>query len=1191
MKLTQLEVHGFKSFADRVRLSFADGVTGVVGPNGCGKSNVIDAFRWVLGAQKTSQLRSDKMENVIFNGTAKRKRANLAEVSVTFENTKNILPTEFSTVTITRKLYRDGESEYRLNDVPCRLKDILNLFMDTGIGADSYAIIELGMVSDILTDKNDSRRNLFEEAAGISKYKVKKKEALGKLDDTQQNLERVEDLLFEIEKNLKTLERQAKRAEKYFGLKTEYRALSLQLALLHSRHLREKRSELTTQLQAAQDSLQGIQTRIAGQDAEILEMQTEVIDREQNLAAYQKQVNAHLEEIRKQESEKSVKVERLKYLQQREADLSAQVETARADISRFEQANRALEAQIDEANDEYDKHDFRLNELETALEELRLSVKNRQERVEEMNQELRAKEKALQAVEKDAGYLTIQIQSLQQELERTAQDKENRTGEMGGFQAKITELEAEIQRKSDKLEDLKRRKSEVDAEARSVAQAIEHQNEERLNTQRQLDALQNEFKLTKSLVENLEGYPESLKFLKKASGWAARPTLLSDIFYTDEPYKLALETYLEPYLNCYVVDNAREAMAGIHLLRDGAKGRANFFVLDAVAQTPHARLTAHDLPHELASQARPVLDVVEFDDKYAPLAKALLGGAFLVFGDVPSALQGLPPEAAILHISGSVIARGAQVSGGSVGLFQGKRIGRAKNLERLQKQMLGLQSRLDEHQGAIQERKLRLQELQNDQTGLWIEDALREQNLLLRELSVLKAKQEEYQNVLGRIGKREQDVRAEIERLEAQRNSITPKSEALQDDVNALQQRLATATRELNERSEDLSELTQQHTQANFGFMEAKNRVASLKKDFLQNRDRVEEANAQLERIAAETARLRDEQHKLVNTGNEGDDNLLALYQRKKAMEEELGRLEFALNSVRTAVRTREDAIRTERRQKEELSATMSSLREQESQVTIALAGINQRLDFEFQLSLDALVPEEVFGDAGLPTEANLAERETQVLALRDQLQRFGEVNPTAIEAYKEIKERYDFMAEQRDDLMKAKADLLQTITEIDETAKEKFLGTFNAVREHFVRVFKSLFSEDDKADLVLKDPENPLESPIEITAQPKGKRPLTINQLSGGEKTLTAISLLFSIYLIKPAPFCIFDEVDAPLDDANIDKFNRIITEFSANSQFILVTHNKRTMAKTNVLYGVTMEEAGVSRVLPVSLEQLSLN
>lgn len=1191
MKLTQLEIHGFKSFADRVRLSFAEGVTGVVGPNGCGKSNVIDAFRWVLGAQKTSQLRSDKMENVIFNGTAKRKRANLAEVSISFENTKNILPTEYSTVTVTRKLYRDGESEYRLNDVPCRLKDILNLFMDTGIGADSYAIIELGMVSDILTDKNDSRRTLFEEAAGISKYKIKKKEALNKLDDTQQNLERVADLLFEIEKNLKTLERQAKRAEKYFGLKAEYRVLSLQLALLQSRHLRERRTTLAAELQAAQDTLQGIQTRIAGQDAEILDMQTEVIDREQNLTAYQKQVNAHLEDIRKRESEKSVKAERLKYLQQREADLTTQVEAARADVSKFEQANRGLEAQIDEANDEFDKHEFRLNELETSLEELRMSVKNRQQQVDEMGQELRSKEKILQNVEKDAGYLRIQIQGLQQELERTAVDRESRTGEIGGFQAKITELETEIQLKNTRLEDLKTRRAEVDAEARSLAQELDSLNDERLNTQRQLDALQNEFKLTKSLVENLEGYPESLKFLKKTAGWAAKPTLLSDIFYTEEPYKLALENFLEPYLNCYVVDSAREAMAGIHLLRDGAKGRASFFVLDTLGNNIHPRLTIKDLPAELAAQARPVLELVEFDEKYAPLAHALLGSAFLTFGDAPSQFPALPPDTAILHISGSIVARGAQVSGGSVGLFQGKRIGRAKNLERLQKQIGNLQQRLEEQDARVQERKMRQLELQNDQTSVQIEDAQREQNLLMREMSVLKAKQEEYQNVLGRIGKREQDVQLEIERLQTQRDTITPRSENLMDEVNALQARLTAAQRDLQERAEDLSEITQQHTQANLGYMEAKNRVANLKKDFLQNRDRVEETNVQMERIAAEMARLRDEQQQLVDTNDGGDDDLVALYQRKKAMEEELTRLENALQSVRSAVRTREDGIRNERKQKEDLGAQISTLRDQETQVSIQLTGINQRLDFEFQLSLDALDVTEVFGEAGLPEAVDLAPMETQVHSLRDQLQRFGEVNPTAIEAYREIKERYDFMAEQRDDLLKAKADLLQTIDEIDVTAKEKFLATFNTVREHFIRVFKSLFSEDDKCDLVLKDPNSPLDSPIEITAQPKGKRPLTINQLSGGEKTLTAISLLFSIYLIKPAPFCIFDEVDAPLDDANIDKFNRIITEFSANSQFILVTHNKRTMAKTNVLYGVTMEEAGVSRVLPVSLEQLHLN
>ena len=454
MKLTDLHIHGFKSFADKVDLHFDDGVTGIVGPNGCGKSNVIDAFRWVLGEQKTKNLRSDKMEMVIFNGTKARKKSNFAEVSISFDNTKNILPTEYSSVKITRKLYRDGDSEYRINDVSCRLKDITNLFLDTGIGPDSYAIIELGMVSDILTDKNNARRQLLEEAAGISKYKRRKKETFNRLKATEEALDRVEDLLFEIEKQLKTLERQAKRAKKYRELKDEYKRISLQFTLLENARLITDKKKLAERIQNIADERSRLQTNILSREAEIEEFRLTLSKDEEELAKRQKALNVFTEEIRQKETAKSVRTEKLKYLEQRQTDLQNQLQSNADEAKHLEKHLEGLEGQVAEAQTIYDEEAAELKELEAELEELRESVDAANKTLEQYQTNLREKEQALQKLEKEKGYKEIQIQGIVRELERSSEDADTREEELSDYAKKLDELATRRQETAKLLEEL-----------------------------------------------------------------------------------------------------------------------------------------------------------------------------------------------------------------------------------------------------------------------------------------------------------------------------------------------------------------------------------------------------------------------------------------------------------------------------------------------------------------------------------------------------------------------------------------------------------------------------------------------------------------------------------------------------------------------------------------------------------------
>jgi len=1197
MRLTSLEIQGFKSFADRTKLRFDHNITGIVGPNGCGKSNVIDAIRWVLGEQKTRNLRSEKMEDVIFNGSDARKRANLAEVSITFENTRNLLPTEFSTITITRRLYRDGESEYLLNSVPCRLKDITNLLLDTGIGSDSYAIIELGMVDDLLKDKNNARRQLFEEAAGISRYKIRKKETLTRLDETEQSLARVEDIVFEIERNLKTLEKQAKRAEQYFALKGEYKEASARYACLMLHNHRQEAATLAEQIQTLRDNLTGTDARIAKHEARIQDLQRQLTDSETKLADEQKGLLAHNDAIRKLENERLVRSEKLNYLRQRQDQIAKQIDNAGTDRERLSQRLAELEVQIDNANATYDELEYRLGELETEREELQQAVTNRRRKVEELQQKVRSTERNLQERIREQDLRKVRIQTLEREQGHSVAERDRRA--QAGAQLRqeaesLATLQAEAQQRRDELA---RAKQTLEAEIETLREELQQLKDKHLGTQRRLDAARNEHDLTKSLVENLEGFPDSVKFLKKRSNeWAKEPALLSDLFSTDDAYKVAIESYLEPYMNYLVVQNRREAVEAVRLLGRSAKGRANFFILDDIAAQAPTDATPLPSGFDAAPHGlRLVLDLIDYQPRFAPLARLLFGQVYLTATEQLTALadelRHLAPGLTLLHQNGEVQLRPHSVGGGSVGLFTGKRIGRAKNLERLADDIAALTKQIDAERADMQAISQAIQDRLPQVPTRELQTAERELQTLSQQLSAARAKADESQNVLSGLDHRAQSVARDIEALQAEWNRYQPALDAQTDELHTLQDQLVQDERLLLQRTEAYTTTNNAFNEQNIKFLNQKNLVANLKKDFISIREQIQGSAQSRERLQQELAQLQRETEELVGRENEGADELVALYDRRKAWQERIEVQEETVRQIRSGIQQNENFIRKERTDKDRLQTEADTLRERLATLQLQQAGVAERLSVEFGLNIDELRPDELFGPDAVLSQQPVAKLEQTVLALRDRLNKFGEVNPTAIEAYNELRQRSDFINTQRADLVAAKKDLLDTIAELDTTARTRFMEAFTTIRDHFIRVFRTLFTQDDLCDLVLLNADDPLESPIDIIARPKGKRPLSINQLSGGEKTLTAISLLFAIYLLKPAPFCIFDEVDAPLDDANIDKFNNIIREFSRDSQFLLVTHNKRTMTHTNVMYGVTMAQTGISRILPVDLDALGLN
>lgn len=1186
MRLTKLEIQGFKSFADPIRLNFDAGITGIVGPNGCGKSNVVDSIRWVLGEQKTRNLRSDKMEDVIFNGTAKRKRANVAEVSITFENTKNILPTEYTTVTVTRKLFRDGDSEYLINNVPCRLKDIHNLFMDTGIGSDSYAIIELAMVEDLIKDKANARRMLFEEAAGVSRYKVRKKETLVKLGDVEKNLERVEDILFEIEKNLKSLEKQAKRAEQYLSLKAQYRHASSQMAYLKVQELLKQAEVLKQKDKELETQTTEVLASTHQHDARIQELNAEILKQEQELSKEQKKYNTHVDNIRKLERDKEVRNERLKYFQKTEEEQNQQLEQNKQKTDYNEKNIVRLENEVEQTAQLLTEREKIARDLEQQVAALQEQTKQQKAELDAHAQLLREKEQELQKQGSEKEMREFQIKSLEGQLQQNVADTQSRTKDIDAFKEKIDALTAEATELEAKVTGLRELKETTEKALTDTRAELDKLAEDLAQTRRTLDAKQNEYNLTKSLVDSLEGFPESVRWLKQQVDVTKEAPLVGDIFSCEEKHKVALENYLEPYMNYYVVHTRTDALRAIALLQDSAKGRANFFILEEINEEVGKRKAKVAFKPADGKPTHHVLDIAEYNEGYAELARYLLEGVYIYDGEVASA--DLPEQVAVIRSSGATISRRFAIGGGSVGLFEGKRIGRAKNLDKLDKEIQKLQSRMNKEELQRDLLKDRLETLQKQLPGRELDDSQRRLTDKQKELEVVKTKEGEYRNLIARTGARREELEAEITRLQQELEAQVPILANLKTEVEQLVARQAEMAQAWQQQNDNYTLLNQSFNQRNIDFHQTQNLLQNLKKELEQDKDRKVNLQMQAEQLKKNLTDARAQVQNLVDNNLSNDDEIVGLYDTKKQMEEHLTYLEDRLTNTKTSLQHADKTSREARNREHDIQMQRNELKDQINELRLQQSSVLERIQVEWNLSLDDLDVESLFGTKEPKT--TLKEVEDSVLKLREKYTKFGEVNTTAPEAYNEIKERHDFITEQKADLVGAKKDLMQTIEEIDVTAREQFMTAFNQIRDHFQRVFRTLFTQEDDCDIVLADANDPLESPIEVMARPKGKRPSAITQLSGGEKTLTAISLLFAIYLIKPAPFCIFDEVDAPLDDANIDKFNNIMQEFSNESQFIVVTHNKRTMVKTNVMYGVTMEETGVSRVLPVDLQTLNL-
>lgn len=1172
MRLKSLEIKGFKSFADKTVVHFDQNITGIVGPNGCGKSNIIDSIRWVIGEQKISQLRSENLESLVFNGSRTRSASGLAEVSLTFENTKNLLPTEFNTVTITRKFYKSGESEYRLNDVSCRLKDIQNLFMDTGVSTDSYSIIELGMVDDLIKDKENSRRRMLEQAAGISIYKTRKKEAKQKLDATEQDLARIEDLLFEINNQLKSLENQAKKAEKYFEIKKDYRELSIELAIASLEGFNLTYKELNEQTAAETDRKHQLEAQIAQDEAGIEQEKLDFIEKERALQALQHQFNDLLQTLRSKENDKNLAAQRLNFLQEKEGNLKTFLDKSEGQLKGLEESINFSSKQVAEEEAKLETFETQLDEYKSAVDEKRQVFDQQRASVDAVRSENLQIQRSQFEAEKKVAVADTSIQNLQRTIHQIEEERALRGSQLKQLEEERSTKEAELSSRQKDLLQLQEQHDRTKEQILESQQALEVRRQELAEENRKLDSRKNEFDLLKSLIDSMEGYPESVKFLHKNPNWNHEAPILSDIIYVKEEYRAAVENVLEPYLNYYVVNNLKEGLQAIHLLDEHKKGKANFFLLDKLSE-------AVKESHQPAGTI-PALNVIEVDGPFKQLAEHLLGNVFIAEDE--SALEN-SNGAVVLEKTGKYVKGKYSLTGGSVGIFEGKKIGRAKNLEKLKETIA-------EQDIVVTGLKAVIQQIHNEVIGFneqLKEQAIKQSQQDINQLSNLVFS---LQNKMENLHAQQSTSRNRLEELQLQlsgtQDAIAGTRQELQSLLSLITEtgeKLAAAELAYRSAEQDYNSASAVYNEFNLSLTRQQSRINSLKQELNFKSNQLDDLNNQ---ITANQSQLKQTVESISESNDllaQADNGLTDLIRQKEADELTLNTADQAYYNLRNQLNEKESALRHKVKEREQLEQLLGAIKDRLNELKLQLAGMKERLQVEFRINLDDII------DQARTSETPVAELQEKGERMKKRLENLGEVNPTAIEAFTEMKKRYEFILEQKNDLVTAKDSLLQTIAEVESTANQKFLETFNQVKENFIKVFKALFTEEDQCDLILENPENLAETGIDIIAKPKGKRPSSITQLSGGEKTLTATALLFAIYLIKPAPFCILDEVDAPLDDANVGKFTNMIRRFSEESQFIIVTHNKMTMGSVDAIYGVTMQEAGVSKLVPVDFRNLN--
>lgn len=1168
MYLKELHVHGFKSFYNKTHVEFSPGITSIVGPNGCGKSNVIDAVRWVLGEQRARILRSEKMDNVIFNGTQSRKALGLAEVSLVIENTKNVLPTEYTEVTVTRRLYRSGESEYLLNNVPCRLKDIVDLFMDTGMGAGAYSVIELKMVEEILSENADERRRLFEEAAGITKYKIRRKQALSKLESTRQDLTRVKDITEELEKRVRSLANQAAKARRF----KEYQE---RLVFLEQQLLERERQQLEAQLHALDTELNKLQSgrsaqdaQVALQEAELEQKRVDLIGKEQILAEKQQDLNAFLEASRKVETDLRLSIERQQSAQHNLLRLQREADDTERRKGQLLTQQATLTQQIEQIEVELSERKTETSQLKARQEETRLEADEARKHFQESDQTERQNTRLLNEKRNASERIKQKIELY--EIEKVRLEREKSEGVDGAERNEaLAHLANAIQEAQNQTQQHKDTLLETENRLAHLNQSLAQLNEQLRDAERKKEAAITESKLLESLVSSYEEFSDTIQYLVKNATWSkSKPQTVADVLNVSGDLHDALEAGLGDLAACFVVQDLQEAQTAIQQLEQSQKGQASFFLLNRIP--------------EVTVKKGSLAEVVETETSFRPLANLLLGNVLLAEN-----LAEAEKQATNLH-SKFVTKSGAWADGRGL-LFGGSakktktieaRTQRRQQLEAVLQvradysaQVEQLLSQIQELRNAIQQIELAPLKQNAEQGQRKVQDLEKQRAQLAYEAQVIQKRQSELQNRLGEINQYLFDDKSQVEVLHHEVQA----AEEAHKLADAAKQRAEIKVRETELLAREASTT---FNEANIRYIQQQNALQNTRQEAQRLTDELHRLD---KRVGFRAQELEQQNTALVAAEVQQSQ----LKSQIETRNHEQHALQEAVQSIQTAVMQQRATISEAENQLRTTRSERDAAMRQETQLAVQQASTSTKLEEIWGRIREQFPEDETDFHIELLADFDEGGAKPEVEELKRKIKGLGAVNALALEAYEEEKERLDFQTEQQKDLEVAESLLLETILEINQTAARKFDETFSQINTYFTQLFAKLFNEGDTAQLLMTS-EDPLEAQIQIIAKPRGKKPSSISQLSGGEKTLTAIALLFAIYLVKPSPFCILDEVDAPLDDANVGRFMELIRSFADSTQFILVTHNKLTMEAADRMYGITMAEQGVSQVVGVSFDKV---
>jgi chromosome segregation protein len=1169
MYLAELELHGFKSFAQKTAVKFGSGITAIVGPNGCGKSNIVDALRWALGEQRPSLLRSSAMTNVIFNGTATKKALGLAEVSITINNNKGILPTEFSDITITRRLYRSGDSEYLLNRVPCRLKDIVELFMDTGMGSNAYSVIELKMVEEILADKNNDRRKLFEEAAGVTKYKEKRKQTMKKLEETRLDLQRVDDIVIEIRKKVKSLQIQAGRAQRAKQYEEDLHKYDKALAKHEYDTIQRELGPLMDRILNAEKEKEDLLRSLEQMEQQLLLARDTLSTKEADQGHAARHVSRLANEIRDAETTITISTEKIGSEQNVISQYENDVILSEVEIKEFKQTIGKSEGLLVESEKVLAESTLRMDEARAELNSAKEDVAEIRLSLENIGTTYRDSNVALNALQNKKVRIESRLEGIAEDLLRIDKQIEGQTEEISTFKDEEDRIRFALEQSYEAQALAEARFDEAQRERERLTELQNQLKDRQRTAQSKFDALQSEITLLESISKSDEAFPSSVKFLKQHSGEFSRLDVVADILSTSVELSIALEAVLGDAVNYVIMDTVADAQKAFELLKNEKKGKVTIIPLDLLAESNPSTI---DGAFSYEVKCAPKFDKL----------KQLLLGNVRVFDTLADASDGIRGKKITgVTLGGEIVFDTAFLRSGSSQKNEGLRVGLKDRIEKLIIQSDDTEVELVEIGDQLAQAVHAFEQQPIDALAQRNKDALQVIRNLENERNSFQARKQVYQKNLDEINDRKKRLIENRVTATEDLGGLEPETFELQKKLDGLLSEQHELRSTLQKKEENLQRIQSRFGEMQLAHQQANNAVENIKKDI----ERAQVGIAGIKkRLDSRATSARESKDKILSYKEQIESlkgSIDSLKRDKLDADEALAEAEDATSRQRGRINQLDEALQDSRRKKEINLELVHHLEMAKSRFDMQSKSISDHIWESYGILMDQITDE-------MPEGADPATIKETISMLKERLKNIGEVNKLAIEEYDVEKDRLDTFETQIADLVEAEEKLREAIAEINETANERFMATFTEVRENFKNVFHTLFDESDHCDLILEDnAEDPLDRKINIIANPRGKRPSNIEQLSGGEKTLTAIALLFAIYLVKPSPFCILDEVDAPLDDANVERFTTMIKKFSKSTQFIIITHNKKSMEKSEMLYGVTMPEIGVSKLVAVKMDE----